>query len=147
MKVILLKDIKGLGRKFEEKNVSDGHALNMLIPKKLAVPASGAVAGQIKSLKESESKHKEAEVHKLRAHMQKLAGTEVVVVAKANEKNHLFAALTREKLSEILLKEKGIELDPDSIETDPIKELGTFIIPVQVGNEKETHFTLVVKSV
>ncbi|MDB5266296.1 MAG: ribosomal protein [Parcubacteria group bacterium] len=146
MKVILLKDIKGLGRRYEEKNVSDGHAINFLIPKKLAAPATGAVAGQIKSLKESEQKHKEADQSKLRAHMQTLAGTEVVVITKANEKNHLFAALTPEKLSEILMKEKGIELDPDCIETDPIKELGTFNIRVRVENEKETHFTLIVKT-
>ncbi|MES2214170.1 MAG: 50S ribosomal protein L9 [Patescibacteria group bacterium] len=146
MKVILLKDIKGLGRRYEEKNVSDGYAINSLIPKKLAAPATGAVAGQIKSLKESEQKHKEAELNKLRAHIQKIAGTTIEVIAKANEKNHLFAALTPEKLSEMLFKEKGIELDPKCIDTPPIKELGTFNIKVRVENEKETHFTLIVKS-
>jgi large subunit ribosomal protein L9 len=57
MKVILLKDIKGVGNRFDEKEVSDGYATNFLIPKKLAVPLSPASASAIKQLKEqSESK-------------------------------------------------------------------------------------------
>jgi large subunit ribosomal protein L9 len=146
MKVIFLKDVKGVGRKYEEKNVADGYAINSLIPKKLAVPATGSAAGQIKSLKENDAKHKEAELQKLRGHIQNLSGIELVIETKANEKNHLFAALTKEKISEILLKEKGIEIEPQCIKTDPIKELGTYTIPVRVENEKETHFTLVVKT-
>ncbi|MDB5254337.1 MAG: ribosomal protein [Parcubacteria group bacterium] len=146
MKVIFLKDVKGVGRKYEEKNVADGYAINSLIPKKLAVPATGSAAGQIKSLKENDAKHKEAELQKLRGHIQNLSGIELVVETKANEKNHLFAALTKEKISELLLKEKGIEIEANCIKTDPIKELGTFTIPVRVENEKETHFTLIVRT-
>lgn len=145
MKVIFLKDVKNIGRKYEEKNVADGYALNFLIPKKLAVPATGAVAGQIKSLKENEAKHKEAEFSKLEKEVGKLTSTEVVIEAKANEKNHLFAALTREKLAEILEKEHGVKIHSGMINLDhPIKELGTFDIPVQIG-DKETGFKLMVK--
>ena len=146
MKVIFLKDVKGVGRKYEEKNVADGYAQNLLIPQKLAVPATGAAAGQIKNLKENDAKQKDAELQKMRAHMQNLSGIELVVETKANEKNHLFAALTKEKISEILSKEKGIEIEANCIKIDPIKELGTFTIPVRIENEKETHFTLIVKT-
>jgi len=52
MKVILLKDIKGVGKRFEEKNISDGYAANKLIPQKLAVPATGNVIAQVKQLQE-----------------------------------------------------------------------------------------------
>ncbi len=146
MRVILLTDVKGIGRKYEEKNISDGHAINFLIPKKLAVPSSGSAAAQIKVLKEGESKAKEKEYTKLTEHITKLSHTEVVVVQKANKKDHLFAALTREKLSEIIKKEYGIEVDADCIMLEHgIKEVGTFTIPVEV-RDKKTHFTLIVKN-
>ena len=146
MKVIFLKDIKGVGRKYEEKVVADGYALNQLIPKKLAVPSTGAAAGQIKSLKENEAKHKEALNSKLRAHVEQIAGQEIVVIANANEKKHLFASITKEKISEILKKEKNVDIAPECIILAlPIKELGTYTINLKVGDDKETNFTLVVR--
>jgi large subunit ribosomal protein L9 len=62
MKVILLKDIKGVGKRFEEKSVSDGYATNFLIPKKIAMPLTGQSEATIKQLKEqSEAKKSEIE--------------------------------------------------------------------------------------
>ncbi len=143
MKVILLKDVKGIGRRFEEKNVSDGYAINSLIPKKLAVPSTGSAAAQIKVLKNGVEKSKEAETFKLREHLKHLSSVTLKVEAKVNEKNHLFASLTKEKLSELLKKQADITVEAECIMLKaPIKEAGTFKIPVQVGNEKETHFTL-----
>ncbi|MDQ3089562.1 MAG: 50S ribosomal protein L9 [bacterium] len=144
MKVILLKDVKGIGRRFEEKNVSDGHAINFLIPKKLAVASGGAAAGQIKSLKEASLKSSEAKVRKNIENISKLAGTEVRLAFKANEKGHLFASLTREKLAQTLV-DRGLDIPSESIILDhPIKETGTFSVPVSV-DDKLTHFTLVVE--
>ena len=143
MKVILLKDIKGVGRKFEEKEVASGYALNFLIPKKQAVPVGSASASQIKVIKESGEKHKEAEHKKILIEIEKLSNTEITIALQANEKNHLFASLTKEKISG-LLKEKGIELSASLIKLEqPIKETGTFTVPVSVGGFK-TNFTLVV---
>ncbi len=144
MKVILLKDIKGVGKRYEEKNVSDGYAENFLIPKKLAIPATGSAAANIKNLKENDTKHREADEKKLEAEIQKLTNTTVEVKARANEKNSLFAALTAPRISKLLM-EKGIEVSAQSILVDSgIKELGTHNIKVKVGS-KETHFVLVVK--
>ena len=65
MKVILLKDVKGVGKRFEEKSVSDGYAMNFLIPKKLAVPVSPASLNIVKQMKErSEKKRMEEEKEK-----------------------------------------------------------------------------------
>lgn len=144
MKVIFLKDVKGAGRLYEEKEVSDGYAQNFLFPKRLAVPATGAAANQIKSLKEGHVKHREAESKKLHEHMERLHGTTLTVKANANNKQHLFAAITADKLSE-LLKKEGIEVPSNFIETQSIKELGTFRIPVSIDG-KQTHFTLVVEA-
>jgi len=141
MKVVLLKDIKGVGRRFEEKNVSDGHAMNFLIPNKLAVPANEA--GTIKAIKEKEAQGKEADARKIEEAIAKISGTEINLKLKANEKNHLFASLNAEKLSNILKKEKGIDIDVKYIVLEyPIKQTGTFEVPVRVAEGKEVKFTL-----
>jgi large subunit ribosomal protein L9 len=135
MKIILLKDIKGVGRRFDEKNVSDGHALNFLIPNKMAVSATANTAVQIKQLKDREDQKKEGHNKKLQDNLTKLKGLELVIKTNANEKNHLFAALTKEKISEFLLKEKGIEIPTEFIMLEnPIKELGAFEIFVKAEN-------------
>jgi len=142
MKVILLKDVKGVGRRFEEKNISDGYAMNFLIPKKLAVLASEA--GQVKTLKENEERERAGENKRIEDAIAKISGTEINLSLKANEKNHLFASLSAIKLAEILKKEKGIEINPSYIVLkNPIKEIGTFEVPVKVGS-KETKFTVVI---
>ena len=58
MKIILLQDLKGVGKRFEEKNVSDGYAANFLIPKKLAVPISSATLDMVRKMKEGSEKKK-----------------------------------------------------------------------------------------
>jgi len=143
MKVILLKDVNGVGRKFEEKDVADGYALNMLIPKKLAVSATGSGAGAVKMLKEQEEQARAKRGKKLSENISKLGNTVVSIKMKANEKGRLFAALNAEKLSKLLKSEQGIELEANHIMLkEPIKETGTFAVPVSVERGKETSFTL-----
>lgn len=144
MKVIFLKDVKGVGRKWEEKNVADGYALNKLIPGKLAVPATTSSAAQIKALKEQDEKGKQMKNEKVNAEMAKLSGIDLIIKAKANEKGHLFEKLTAEKIANHLKKEKGIEVNFAYINLfEGIRDLGEFEIPVKVG-DKLTHFTLTV---
>src|SRR4051812_37850512 len=133
MKVILLRDVKGIGKRYEEKNVADGFALNKLIPQKLAVPATGAAAGMIKNLKESDAKHREAEAGKLEEHVGRLSSATVEIEAPANEQGHLFASINRQKISDIL-KAKGFEVPEDCIDiSQAIKEAGEHLIPVKIG--------------
>ncbi len=137
MKVILLKDIKGVGRKYEEKNVSDGHALNFLIPNKMAVSVSANSAEQIKQLKAREEQKKAGHSKRLQENLFKLKDLELVIKTNANEKNHLFASLTKEKISQYLLKDKGIEIPAEYIILEnPIKEIGTYSVPVSVDSIK-----------
>lgn len=143
MKVILLKDIKGIGKRFEEKNVSDGHARNFLIPQKLVVPANTSSAAQVRTLKEEAEKSRQKAGEVLTESITKISGTTLEVKAKANEKGHLFEKLTAEKISEILKKEKEISIEPKCFELEaPIKEIGTFEVPILVGGGKRTAFTL-----
>ena len=125
MKVIFLKDVKGKGRKFEEKNVSDGYALNFLIPQKLAVPAEGPGASSVKQLKEQEARAREKKGIILNESLSKIAGTTLTLKMKANAKGHLFEKVTKKKLGEIL------NLDPELISlSEPIQQIGNYEIPV-----------------
>lgn len=146
MKVIFLKDVKGIGRKWEEKNVADGYALNKLIPQKLAVAATASTAAQIKALKEQEAKGKEAQNAKTDAEMHKLSGTELHIKVKANEKGRLFQKLTAEKIAAALKKDKGIDVNFAYINLFAgIQDVGSYEIPVRVDS-KLTHFTLIVEA-
>jgi len=146
MKVIFLKDVKGVGRKWEEKNVADGYALNKLIPQKLAVAATASAAAQIKALKEQEAKGKEAQNQKVSEEIKKLSGIDLTIRVKANEKGHLFQKLTAEKIAAALKKDKGIEVNFAYINLfEGIQDTGAFEIPVKV-DDKLTHFTLTVEA-
>lgn len=141
MKVILLKDVKGVGKRFEEKEISEGYAVNFLIPKKLAVPATGTKAGEIKNLKAGEEKQKQAEMEKLQAEVRKIANTTIEIKARANEKGSLFASLNAHKVNE-LLRDRGVNISEDHILLPgAIKELGSHSITVEIGGKK-THFNL-----
>jgi large subunit ribosomal protein L9 len=118
--------------------------MNSLIPKKFAVPSNEA--GQIKTLKENEERGRAGEVKRIEEAVAKISGITINLTLKANEKNHLFASLTAQKLSEILKKEKGVEIDSQYIVLkQPIKEIGTFDVPVEIG-DKETKFTLSIQA-
>ena len=136
MKVILLKDVKGIGRRFEEKNVADGFAINKLLPQKLAVAATGTGAAQVKQLKEQDAAHRAGELKKQELSLAQVAGKNITLKMKANEQGHLFQKITAAKIAETT------NLDEDLIELkEPIKQLGTYEIPVG-----KTKFTLVVEA-
>jgi large subunit ribosomal protein L9 len=144
MKVILLKDIKGVGKRFEEKEISDGHARNFLIPQKLAVVANSPAAAQAKHEKSQELSSRNEKNAVLAEEISKLAKAEVKVSVKANAQGHLFASINKDKLSQLLKSEHGISIESSVIGLNhPIKETGTHTVPVHI-NGKETEFTLVV---
>ena len=139
MKIILLKDVKGIGRRYDEKNVSDGYANNFLIPKQFAVSASAASAAQVKSLKEGEENRRVKESEKIQETISKVAGNTIEIQVPADEKNHLFQKLNAEKVGKL------VGLDPEYIVLEnPIKETGTYSVPLKTTDGKQTSFTLLV---
>lgn len=147
MKVILLKDIKGVGRRFEEKEVSDGHATNFLIPKNLVVPVTGGQAKKVQELKRQEEKKRAHEANELETGVAHIAGTKITIRRKANDQGHLFEKITLQKIIQILKEEKGITLGTeDLLLENPIKEVGTFEISINLAQAGKTvKFTLVVE--
>ncbi len=146
MKVILLKDVSKLGRKYDVKDVASGHALNLLIPRGEAVAATRDALKRVESQKakmEGERKVMEDLVAK---NIQDLEGTTLTVSGKANDKGHLFAGLHKEEVAKELLKQTKLQIDPSFIQLEhPIKEVGTHAIEVKVGG-KSAKFKLVIEA-
>ena len=131
MKVILIKDVKGMGRAHEEVTVSDGYALNYLIPKKFAIAAT-VVAKQ-----EAEARRKQVvdrgalDAALLLQNIAALSEAHIVIKMKANEKGHLYDAVGEPEIAKAAKEQAHIDLPEDAIKLEkPIKELGTFDIPV-----------------
>lgn len=135
MKVILLKDVKGIGRSHDVVDAKDGHALNYLIPKKLAISATPM------AMKEAELRRKQvvnrAEVNSalLIQNISALAEARIVIKVKANKKGHLYDAIGESDISKAVKEQTRIDLPEDAIKLEkPIKELGTFDIPVATAD-------------
>lgn len=142
MKVILLTDVKGVGRKFDEKQVSDGFAANFLIPKKWALSLSAPSAHAVKTLQEKAERSRAREKQVLVDNMAKVSGATFIAKMKANDSGRLFAALTAVKIS-ALLKKEGIEIDPERLAlSESIKTVGSFEVRVTGEEKKQTTFVL-----
>lgn len=134
MKVILLKDVKNMGRAHTVIDASDGHALNFLIPKKLAKPATpGAVKEAELNLKQAKDR-KDIDASLLAKNLETLAEARIVIKAKANEKEHLYDAVGEEEILAAIKEQAHIELPEGTIRLEKgIKALGIFEVPVSAG--------------
>lgn len=134
MKVILTKDVKGVGRAHDEVITADGYALNFLIPKKLAVVAT-PVAKKEAELRQKQTANRSAlDTALLAQNIASLAEARIVIKRKANEKGHLYDAVGESDISTTVKEQTHLDLPKDAIKLEkPIKELGTFDIPVSVG--------------
>lgn len=133
MKVILMKDVKGIGRAHQEVEVSHGHALNFLIPGKLAIAATAGAVKTASTRKQVMHERKELDAKLLAQNIASLAEANIVIRAKANEKGHLYNAIGAPEIS-AAAKEKHFDLPEDAIKLEkPFKELGAFDVPVLAG--------------
>ena len=136
MKVILLEDVKGQGKKGELVNVSDGHARNFLIPRKLAVEAT---VGNLKTMKEQEQKKKrklEKDIADAKNIQERLETMTVIIKAKAGSGGRLFGAVTGKEIVDALKEQHGIVIEKNKVvQSDPIKNVGSYAVKVKLGNE------------
>ncbi len=145
MKVILLKDVPKVGKKYEIKEISDGYAANLLIPRGLAVAATSSV---VKSLELEKAKVEgERRMHEelLLKNLSELDGTTLTIKAKGNEKGHLFAGLHKAELVSEIEKQTRLRLNPENIILEkPIKEVGEHVVEV-TGAGKSVKFIVKVE--
>lgn len=141
MKVILLKDIKKLGRKNEIKEVKDGYALNFLIPQKLAERAGPNTERKMQ-------KRQEMAEQEIKDQIQKIKGLKILFEKKANEKGVLFSAVSGEDVSKEINVLTGVSVGPDAVLLkEPFKNSGTFPVIVKfLGKEVELSVEIKTKN-
>ena len=128
MKVVLLKDVKNTGRAGAVVECSDGHALNFLIPRRLAAPATAANVKQAEMRASQDIARKELDAKLIEQRIAALAEERIVITKKANEKGHLYDAVGAPEIAAATaLPEDAIKLEK------PLKEVGTFEVPVAAG--------------
>jgi large subunit ribosomal protein L9 len=133
MKVVLLQDVKGLGKKDSVVEVNDGYARNYLIPRKLAVPATEGLEKHLKEKKEAEQKKKEKELKAAKDLASKLEKSQIIIKAKAGENGKLFGSITNKEIAEEIKKQLGFDIDKKKIELDdPIKLIGSYDVVIRL---------------
>lgn len=127
MKVILLADVKGTGKKEQIVNVSDGYARNYLFPRKLAVEATSTAMNAVQRAKSAED-HRESNRRKEATEIaDRLRGKEIVLTARAGEKGRLYGSITGQEVAEALERQHGIAVDKRKIElSDAIRAIGDY---------------------
>ncbi|MBE6675765.1 MAG: 50S ribosomal protein L9 [Clostridia bacterium] len=136
MKVLLLQDVKGQGKKDQIVDVSDGYARNFLFPKKLAVIADNKAINEVKNKEASKQYKIETEKAAAKEIAAKLAETVVKISVNAAADGRLYGSITSKDLAEVLAKQYGITVDKRKIVMpDPIKAYGTYNFDVRLYPE------------
>ncbi len=144
MKIVLLKDVKKIGKKYDTKEVSDGFALNMLIPKGLALPATQGNLNMIDKKKKNDLFETIKSNTQLKEALGQIKGITIELKGKVNDVGHLFAGIHKENIALAIKNQKGINISPEHIILDkPIKEIGQHNIIINFNNQ-EVSFNLIV---
>lgn len=143
MKLILLEDVKGVGKKGDIVNKNDGYAINFLIPKKLAVEATNANLNDLELKKKSETKRKKEELEEAQRLGAELNDKVVKVKVKAGENGKVFGSVTNKEIASALLEQTGIDIDKKKISfDDPIKMVGRRIVKVKLHPQVTVELTV-----
>ena len=133
MKVILLQDVKSLGKEGDVVNVSDGYARNYVIPKKLGVEANEKNKNDLKLKKLRQEKEAAAKLADAQKLAQELGKVTVVVKMKAGENGRVFGSVSAKEISQEAKKQHNLDLDKKKIQLqEPIKSFGSFEIPIRL---------------
>lgn len=133
MKVILLQDIKGVGKKDQIINANDGYARNYLFPKKLAVEANAGNLGNLKAKQESNQYRKDMQKDEAIKLADKLKDIKLTIKAKAGENGKIFGGVTSKEISENLKSQYNIDIDKKKINLpETIKVLCTKTVDIKL---------------
>lgn len=132
MKVILLADIKGHGKKGELCNVSDGYARNFLFPKKLAVEADSTALNDLKNREASKAHHKQEEINAAKATAEALEGKTVTIKAKAGSNGKLFGSVTAKEIALEIENSLKIKIDRKKMQVADIKNFGEYTAEIKL---------------
>ena len=145
MKVIFLQDVPRVGKRHDVKDVNDGYAMNFLLPRNLAVSATPKAIAELEMRKKEIVIEREVQTDLLMRNLEEIKGKVVHLMAKADEKGHLFSGIHNKEIVDAMKKEHRVDLSEDSIILEkPIKTVGEFEVPIEIKNKKSS-FKLVVE--
>ena len=133
MKVVLLEDVKGTGKKDELVNVSDGYARNYLLPRKLAVVADAKVMNELKTKNEAKEHKKAQEIEAAKQLAASIDNKDIYVEAKAGSSGRLFGAITSKEVADVINEQFNVNVDKKKIEMDDVKQLGVYTALVKLA--------------
>ncbi|MFR1710088.1 MAG: 50S ribosomal protein L9 [Clostridium sp.] len=145
MKVILLQDVKSVGKKGEVVNASDGYARNFLFPKKLAQEANDVNMHILNKKNEADRKKKLAEIEEAQKVANGLKDKEVVIYAKSGDNGRLFGAITTKDISQEMEKQLNVIVDKKKIVVNTIKTMGSYDVEVKLYPEISTKIKVIIK--
>ena len=132
MKVVLKQDVKGLGKKGELVNASDGYARNFLFPKNLAVEANAQNMTELKNREQAAKYKVETETAEAKKNAAEISGKTIVITAKAGANGKLFGSVTAKEIAEKIEKDFGIKTDKRKITVEDIKQFGTYEFEIKL---------------
>ena len=143
MKVILLQDVKGKGKKGQMLEVSDGYARNFMLPKKLAIEATADAINTMRMNDKAAAEKAAKERAEALEISKKLRDMTLVVTAKGGGAGRLFGSVTNQEIADALKAKSGINLDKRKIViNDPIKSVGTYTVSCKLGYEITAPLTV-----
>ncbi|MDO5540171.1 MAG: 50S ribosomal protein L9 [Eubacteriales bacterium] len=146
MKVILLEDVKSLGKKGDTVNVSDGYARNMLFPKKLGVEATAKNLNDLKLQKANQAKIAQEQLDSAKAFAEVLSKKEIIVSIKVGEGGKTFGSVSSKEIAEAAKKQHDLDIDKKKIQlASPIKAIGTTDVPVKLHPKVTASLKVTVK--
>ena len=132
MKVILLCDVKGSGKKDDILNVSDGYARNFLFPKKWAVEATPGAVKEIERKRANEEKLERERRDAAQKVAESIRGQMITLKVKCGAQGRLYGSITNQEIADALKEQYGVEVEKRRIECEPIRQTGDVIIEVKV---------------
>ena len=145
MKVILLQDIKGVGKKDQIINANDGYAKNFLFPRKLAVEAEGNNLKMLDNQKKAEAAQAQAVLEQAQELGEKIKKITVKIPVKLGENGKLFGAVTNKEIAAALKEQSGLEIDKKKISAESIKTLGEKTVTVKLHPKVSVDLKVVVE--
>lgn len=145
MKVLLIKDVKPLGKAGEVKEVKDGYGQNFLIAKGFAKVATTEVLRKYEAEQKQKAEQLRFEIANLQALKSELAKKQIIITKPLGANGALFGGVTKDEIATTLKVKTGIELDKRTFEIETIKATGTYDISVKLGHGIHATFSLLVK--
>jgi len=146
MKVVLLQDVKSLGKKGELVTVSDGYARNFLFPRSLAKEANAQAMNELRNAEQSKKFKKDTEIAAATQAKENLEGAKFVIKAKAGESGKLFGSITPKEISAEIKRQKAFDVDKRKIVLkDDIKAVGEYEVEIKLYSGITANVTVAVE--